>query len=172
MALTRLNNRSVSGVTALPSGVTLPDDTIMPSGSILQVVFSPTTGVPATSSTSWATLLSLSITPLYSNSKILIMANPNSLYVGGGAVTNQFSSWRISRDGSQISGTNTNFHAEIGRNMTYGTRQLPEMKWIDNANTTSQIVYTVQAMITLNGGSLVLNDTAGTSTVIAMEIAG
>ncbi len=38
MALTKLNNRSVSAVTTLPSGVTLPSGTIMPSGSVLQAI--------------------------------------------------------------------------------------------------------------------------------------
>ena len=78
MALTRLNNRSVSAVTALPSGIDIPAGVIVPAdlpvGSILQVVNVTTNTQYSTTSTSLvATGFSATITPKFSTSKILVV---------------------------------------------------------------------------------------------------
>ena len=65
MALTRLNNRSVSAVTALPSDITAQ-------GSILQVVSAGPTVKASTSSTSWVLGNSVNITPSATTSKFVI----------------------------------------------------------------------------------------------------
>tara|TARA_R100000234_G_C4933270_1_gene149472 strand:- start:11 stop:268 length:258 start_codon:yes stop_codon:yes gene_type:complete len=66
MAITRLNNNSLTSITALPSAVAV--------GKILQVVSNTVTTNNTTSGTSYTdTGLSATITPTSSSSKILVL---------------------------------------------------------------------------------------------------
>lgn len=69
MALIRLNNQSISSVTALPSGI----DT----GKVLQILTSTVTNVTSSSSTTYVdvTGFTMNITPSSSSSKVLVSWN-------------------------------------------------------------------------------------------------
>jgi hypothetical protein len=85
MALTKLNNASVSPVTSLPNLASLPAG--ITTGKILQIQHFRITDTTSTSSTSYvATTLTDSITPIASGSKIYVigMGGRNS-YAGGAA---------------------------------------------------------------------------------------
>ena len=92
------------------------------------------------------------------------------------AQSNQ-SHWRIGRSIGGASDDvpvnhNTNFHTEIGRNLTSaGTRANVDMTTLDSPNTTSAIEYKVQCRIFSGTNGIKINDTAGTSTMTLMEIA-
>jgi hypothetical protein len=70
MALTRLNNRSVSAVTALPSGVTLPSNTVMPVGTVVKTSKYTHTANLSVTSTSLTTIQTYVVNALYSGSLI------------------------------------------------------------------------------------------------------
>ena len=68
MSITKLNNRSLTAVTALPSGV---------GGKVLQVVSATKTDTASSSSSSYADItgLSVSITPSSASNKILVIGD-------------------------------------------------------------------------------------------------
>ena len=152
MALTRLNNRSITAVTALPSGIDIPAGTIvsadLPSGSVVQVakaydtsttVYSPGSGYQFV-----RVGLTASITPKFSNSKIAIIATVNAMnngnrsmgqirrYAGGSEV--------VAGDYTTVSGYSWN----IPDFYTNGSNDLLKhmtVTLIDSPNTTSAIEY-------------------------------
>ena len=70
MALTKINNNTLSAVTTLPAAIA--------TGKVLQVVETRLTTVLSTTSSSWAatTGLNASITPSSTSNKVLILLNP------------------------------------------------------------------------------------------------
>jgi hypothetical protein len=88
MSLTRLNNRSVSAVTALPSGIDIPAGVILhadlPSGSVLQI-FNTSISETSISNGVTTTMFNVSFTPKKSGSTIVGYANWNSTTGPGGA---------------------------------------------------------------------------------------
>ena len=141
-----------------------------PAGHVVQVVTNTVTGVVGQNSTSWVTMLSVSITPHYSNSKMYISAFIGGVYMNLGSNTNQ-SNWRLARDGGTITGHNTHFHTEEGRNLTSaGTRTHPTMGIVDSQSGSQSRTYAVQSERHVGSGGLQINDTAGTSTITVMEI--
>ena len=142
-----------------------------PAGHIVQVVTNTVTGVVTQNSTSWVNMISVSITPKYSDSKLYIIAFLGGVYMNLGSNVNQ-SNWRIARDSGNINGEqNTHFHTEEGRNLTTaGTRTHPHMGIMDNAVNTSSRTYSVQSERHTGSGGLSVNDTSGTSTITVMEI--
>ena len=142
-----------------------------PAGHIVQVVTNTITGVVGQNSTSWVNMISVSITPKYSDSKLYIIAFVGGVYMNLGSNVNQ-SNWRIARDSGSINATqNTHFHTEEGRNHTgAGSRTHPHMGIMDNAVNTSSRSYSVQSERHTGSGGLQINDTAGTSTITVMEI--
>ena len=141
-----------------------------PAGHVVQVVTNTVTGVVAQNSTSWVTMLSVSITPHYSNSKMYISAFIGGVYMNLGSNTNQ-SNWRLARDGGTITGHNTHFHTEEGRNLTSaGTRTHPAMAIVDSQSGSASRTYAVQSERHVGSGGIQINDTAGTSTITVMEI--
>jgi len=140
-------------------------------GKVLQVKELSYTSVVSSSSSAYTSLYSLSITPTASTSKILIMANVGGLYMNLGNQANQ-TNWRISRNGGTCTGVNTHFQTEVGRNETSaGSRAYISMNIMDEPATTASVTYAVQvARHTGTGSGIQINDTAGTSTIILMEV--
>ena len=173
MALTTLNNQSVSSVTSFPSAAYSLDSSDMPSGSVVQVVTNTVSGVVGQNSASWVNMVSVSITPKFANSKIYIVAFIGGVYMNLGGNVNQ-TNWRISKNGGTIAAEhNTHFHTEEGRNLTgAGTRTHPSMGVMDDAVDTASRTYSAQSEIHTGSGGIQINDTAGTSTITVMEIAG
>ena len=89
-----------------------------------------------------------------------------------GSASNQ-TNWRISRNGGTVSGANTHFQTEVGRNETSaGSRAFINMNIMDEPGTTSTVTYGVQVKRhTGTGTGIQINDTSGTSTIILMEVA-
>ena len=88
-----------------------------------------------------------------------------------GSNTNQ-TSWRVCRNsGTSITGANTHFHSEVGRNQTgAGTRETPNMSIVDSPATTSATTYNVQSERHTGSGGIQINDTSSTSTITLLEI--
>ena len=171
MSITKLNNLSVSALTALPSGL---------GGKVLQVVSTTKTDTFSTASTSFVdvTGLSVSITPSSASNKILVIA---SVY-GGNA--SQYSFARLMRDSTAISigdangsntrGSFTNFYTADGSNFKGGSQN-----FLDSPATTSSTTYKVQMLagsstVYLNYGGEVSTDFSRAriaSSITVMEIA-
>jgi hypothetical protein len=141
-----------------------------PSGHIVQVVTNTVTGVVGQNSTSWVNMISVSITPQYSNSKMYISAFLGGVYMNLASSANQ-SNWRLARDNGSITGHNDHFHTEEGRNLTSaGTRTHPAMAIIDPTSGSGSRTYSVQCERHSGTNGIQINDTAGTSTITVMEI--
>ena len=190
MALIRLNNQSISSVTALPSGV---------GGKILQVqstFVDTSSSISITNSTngnrvfSAITPLTVNITPSSTSSKIYLMCR--MMYEMGNSFHGN-TMFIFKRNSTEIG---TPASSEKGTNRPYGSMtnlisynyqdaySTPEGTFffhLDSPSTTSQITYSVHAMSVV-GFILYLNRTVGnvndisyevgTSEITAMEIAG
>jgi hypothetical protein len=140
-------------------------------GHVVQVVTNNVTGVVGQNSTAWVNMISVSITPHFSNSKMYISAFIGGVYMNLSSQTNQ-SNWRLARDSGGITGANAHFHTEEGRNLTgAGTRTHPAMAIIDPTSGSGSRTYSVQSERHSGSGGIQINDTAGTSTITVMEIA-
>jgi len=165
MPLIRLNNQSISSVTALPSGI----DT----GKIGQVVsttktdaFTTTSGTPTD-----ITGLSVNITPSSTSSKILVNVN-----IGSHDVTVAATCGYILKRGSTSIGVGTG----DGTGSTMASTQNSDrgegqsMMFLDEPATTSSLTYKLQAYV--NSATLSINDREGNadystiSTITVMEI--
>ena len=133
MALIRLNNQSLTNVTALPAAI--------PTGKVLQVVNASVTAKDTVNITSAGvyqnTSLNLNITPSSASSKILITGS----FIYGNAGGNLPARLRIDRGGTAIT-------SGLGH-MTYVGNGESEMgtcgvSVLDAPATTSQLTYTVQ----------------------------
>ena len=172
MALTRLNNRSITEVTALPSGVTLPSGTVMPSGSVLQVKYS-TYGTQVNNATAtYIDLTSITITPRDVNSKFFLLAN---FSWSGRGVLNLF------RNTTQLHSHSADPYVMWGYNQTdwnsNSLRTMVSVTALDTPSTTSSITYWVKFRSRSNTAvdSAAINEQTGSSTIsnfTVMEIAG
>jgi hypothetical protein len=143
----------------------------MPTGSVLQVVTFVQTASVNTSATSYTTMYGATITPSSTSSKILVRAMVGGLYMN--LSSSGQSHWRLARGSSNCTGQNSHFHTETGRNQTAaGTRAYINMEILDSPSTTSATTYNVQAYRFTGSGSFQINDTAATSIITLMEIAG
>jgi len=155
--INKFNNANTNGISTDPGSGK--------AGGVLQVV-SATYSTQTTLTTSYANLISASITPLNKTSKILIIANVNGLAVTGTGTSIQA---RINRGGTALidiekeagyAGTVTTELAIGGIGATY----------IDSPSSTSALTYAIQIQKT--GGSGALACTSGGSTTITlMEVA-
>tara|TARA_Y200000002_G_C22584463_1_gene622367 strand:- start:6 stop:530 length:525 start_codon:yes stop_codon:yes gene_type:complete len=158
------------------NGVAIP-------GHVVQTVSFTKTDTFSTTSTSYTdiTNLSLNITPLNANSKILVRAN---LMIGG---TNYNSYIRFVRDSTAIgvaTGTGNRPVASISSygytSNTWETNHVA-IENLDSPNTTSALTYKVQIFVQTSGTAYInrsnrdtnesTRDGRGTSTLTLMEIA-
>jgi len=162
MALTKLNNQSLSAVTS--AGIPIR------SGSVLQVKsVSTDVGSQGTTSTSYqeVTGISLSITPSSTSSKILVMVSGANPYTdaGYGIIATIF------RDGTDLAGG-----AAFGLMQNYNSGTVVHtapysMNFLDAPATTSAVTYKIY--FKSRAGQTVYGSEAGSlPTITAMEIAG
>jgi len=160
MAIIKLNNQSISSVTALPAGV---------GGKVLQVVSANDSTVRGTSSTSFVTAsntLSASITPSSSSNKILVLVNTNLR--GNVGANNMFST--VYRGATNLASSGQ-FCSDYG-----GYGSYLSTSYLDSPSTTSSTTY--QVYIRVSGtGTCYMNSpdgggTAVTGTITLMEITG
>ena len=160
MSITKLNNLSVSALTALPSGL---------GGKVLQVVTATDSTLRSTSSTSYVTAsntLSASITPSSASNKILILANTNLR--GNVGSNNMFST--VYRGATNLASSGQ-FCSDYG-----GYGSYLSTSYLDSPSTTSSTTYQVYIKVT-GSGTCYMNSpdgggTAVTGTITLMEIAG
>ena len=159
MSITKLNNLSLSAVTALPSGV---------GGKVLQVVTATDETVRTTSSTSFVTAsntLSVSITPSSASNKVFInmstsVYSPADTWVG--YVTIYRGATNLATNQFVFSHGTSTYHIE-------GCA----ISVLDSPNTTSATTY--QVYFRVQGGSpfsMGLNIGSTKGTITAFEIAG
>jgi len=163
MSITKLNNLSVSALTALPSGV---------GGKVLQVVQATDSTERTTTSTSFVTAsntLSLSITPSSASNKIYIMVHStikNSAIGGSVEATIYRASTNLAPSTGYFSGQYSN-EAYMNMPMAYN--------YLDSPSSTSSLTYQVYWRVTgSTTGYLNTNWGSGTLTasITAFEIAG
>ena len=176
MALTKLNTSS------------------LPSGSVLQVQSVNKVTNQTISGTTFADVMSVSITPTSTNSKILVQCNLNVSCAGTSspALGQRYSAVKLYRDSTQIAVNTDKLNSQtavwFAANTTEATNSGYGMNhsagtFIDTPSTTSAITYKVTAGNTFSSGvntfinrpSKDNNDTwntIGTSTLTVMEIAG
>jgi hypothetical protein len=159
MALTKINNNTLSAITGLPAGV---------GGKVLQVVQSSLTSQSSsTTSTSFtATGLNVNITPSSTSSKILIRYDLSNYSISGNNNTTA-TLYRASTNlgdadwGMSWGYTNTVHGYPLGAS------------FLDTPSSTSQLTYEVY--IKTNGGTLWIGGGESRDTnnfITAMEIAG
>jgi len=181
MALIRLNNQSISSVTALPSGATdaitsLPNLASLPSGiptgKVVQVQQTKLTTSASHNTNSFASFgLDVNITPTSASNTILLFVNA---YVSSDTQTAN-NHYELRRGSTTIIGDTVIRIPQEGQS-AYRFYNLV-FNWIDSPSTTSQIQYNVR--MRTNGGIMYVNrpgnqngfpDVAD-STITAMEIA-
>ena len=153
MALIKLNNQSLTAVSALPAGV---------GGKVLQVVTAEKTGQYSTTTSYSDVGLSVTITPSSSSSKILVLHSAP-------CIANQ------SNDAIVIllrnSTTVYNFNL-LAQNTNWDAAPTT-FQYLDSPATASAITYKIQAK--KGGGSFLYcytNNAASQATLTLMEIAG
>jgi hypothetical protein len=141
----------------------------LPAGSVLQVVQTSSSTTVSTTSTTFAdTGITVTITPKFTSSKILVLAHPNGLYSnasGYGVNT------RIVRDSTPLAVIDTIAgYSNAGSNGAGGA----SISYLDSPSTTSATIYKVQ-YASGNGGLVYVNASNGgqsVSYITVMEIAG
>lgn len=142
MALIKLNNNSISAVTALPAGV---------GGKVLQVVQGKLTSTASIGSTTFAdTGLSVSITPSSTSSKILIMCTMLASHDAGSPDRPRF---KLLRDSTEIMNSEavspssrTTVVASVPRQDDGGGENMinTNLNFLDEPSTTSATTYKIQ----------------------------
>ena len=172
MSITKLNNRSLTAVTALPSGV---------GGKVLQVVSTTKTSTFSTATTGSfveVTGLNVNITPSSASSKIFI----SGILAVGHTTSTAGLYLKVQRDSTDIGIGDTSgssIRSMAGTDVReYQTRQL-SINFLDSPNTTSAINYKVliqspnaTSHINNDGEADGTNHTQPISTITVMEIAG
>jgi hypothetical protein len=142
---------------------------VVPAGSVLQVLTFSNSAQTTTNSTSWvSTPLTLTITPSSASSKILIFVMGGTLDNNAG--TNSQCYLSIFRNNTTNLG-NTNYGiVECYANSTTRVQQPASLGYADSPSTTSATTYTVY--LRTNGQNNCYYNTDGTvSTITLMEIA-
>ena len=172
MALTKLNNQSLTNVTAagLP---TLTSDK-MPTDSVLQMVHTSTTTFSTCTSTSYTDItgMSLTITPSSTSSRIFIYAAINLSVQGTASAIDLHGAVRLLRNSSEIYRNDLRTY-EFNGDAVYMNVAVPFI-FVDGPSTTSAITYKFQGKEVSSGiTSIDVNSEAtNRSTLILQEIAG
>ena len=179
MSITKLNNLSISAVTALPSGV---------GGKVLQVVSTTKTDVFSSTSSSFVDItgLSVSITPSNSSNKILVISYING--IGADAASGTFGhQLQLVRNSTNIAvgdtaGSRSVATGSLGGQDSPPFAQSTTISFLDTPSTTSSTTYKIQTRHTQSKTMRINNvwndETDATfglrtvSTITVMEIAG
>ena len=157
MSITKLNNLSISAVTALPSGV---------GGKVLQVITATDSTQRSSSSTSFVTIsntLSVSITPSSASNKIFIICNSTF----GNSSQGQAAKATIFRDATNLG--DTNGMSIVAPNVYQNT----SLSKLDSPNTTSAITYQLYMKSAQATDTTKVNILSSTqSSITAFEIKG
>jgi len=159
MAIIKLNNQSISSVTALPTGV---------GGKVLQVV-SATDGTDrSTTSSSWVTgsnTLIVNITPSSTSSKIFVVCSTTA-HLNTTPYARYFTIFRNSTNLGQVNNGMSAIYAENNAD----TVSSLVMSYLDSPNSTSILSY--QLYMKGVGQTAFINWNATVGSITAYEIAG
>jgi hypothetical protein len=158
------------------AGITFPNSTVQASaGQVLQVVSANYSISTSTSSTSFVdTGLSLSITPKFSTSKILVLISQSHLVYRG---TNDtiWGKMQIVRNSTNIYTNNLAIGGRAGTAIDGFIifQSMGSYNYLDSPATTSATTYKTQMGVSTsaNTGTMVCQDGSGTSTITLLEIA-
>ena len=159
MALTKINNNSLSAITGLPAGV---------GGKVLQVVTAVPTSNQSTTSTSYAdTNYTVTISPTATNSTIIVTASGNWGMEGDARGLLQFLS------NSSGSFTTLKVAGYASWEKVYGAGMSSMTVIEENVGTTDAVTYKMQCKSGTSGITFYvpINNTDASS-IIAYEIAG
>ena len=166
MALTKINNNTLSAITGLPAGV---------GGKVLQVVSATINSQVAIASTNYTdTGITAAITPSSTSSKILVMvAIEYTAYADNNGEIK--SNARIMRDSTGVFESVAVLGSQVGTGsagyqQTWGT--LP-LSYLDSPSSTSAVTYKVTAKNSTTSGNRQLkinHDSFGESTITLMEV--
>ena len=160
-----LELNGTTGVSAVQPGAVKSGD--LPAGSVIQVVQENSTTQTSTTSTSFVSAnLSASITPISSNSKILIFYSTSSLSSNGRIKVTVFRGGVSS--GVNISPSTNEFemqHSQVTEAAAIS------FSILDSPSTTSAITYEV-AFAARDSGTMFVSHTSSPSVLTLMEIAG
>jgi len=158
MALTKLNNQSLSAVTSAG----------LPSGSVLQVVQGSTTTEATHTSTSTFTDtgLSASITPSSTSSKILIAVNQHCF------ATRYGGSLKLLRNTTGIWEHGESYGFYLDPNTNINARLFQSFNYLDTPSSTSALTYKTQGKLYPNGTWTTQQGSNFESFITLMEIAG
>lgn len=150
------------------NGLTFPNSTIQASaGQVLQVVQATTTAQVTTTSTSLVTTgLSVTITPKFSTSKILITAVPNGVYATAGIAVY----FTIYRNGSNIDPTGTGYMTQLYSGASNNTLACVPFTYLNSPASTSAQTYTLYFYVSSGTGYMNTNGGA-VSSITVQEIA-
>tara|TARA_R110000737_G_scaffold347692_1_gene379800 strand:- start:64 stop:552 length:489 start_codon:yes stop_codon:yes gene_type:complete len=162
MALTKINNNTLSAVTTLPSAIA--------TGDVLQVLnATDSTSRSTTTSGSFVTAsntLSINITPSSTSSKIFVTMNSNG-YSNTAGKNVYFTLYRDSTNlGHSVDGL-INWWDETNRQIGNGF----SMSYLDSPSSTSQLTYQVYMRIE-SGTTGFMNYNRTQGSITAFEIAG
>lgn len=173
MALTRINNNSLSNVTAAG----------LPEGSVLQVVTGTFGKVSANEATTFTDLAGLAITPTSTTSKIIVTFNFQIIWGTGATGHSTGMGLRILRDSTPIrepvADANGPYQFFTSTEQAFH-RQLTTYSVTDEPNTTNEVTYKLQGRVYVTTAStdyLLVNEDNSTGTdetgqITLMEIAG
>ena len=162
MAITRLNNNSITSVTALPSAIT--------TGKVLQVVQGQNATSIHTNGTSNFDIVTATITPTSASSTIFMIGNVMGIEDGNGSANTRIDI-KLFRDSTQIMTSNANhwsFNTEQERDGGFA------VNYKDSPSSTSSITYKiVGAWLDTGGAQCGVNkdSNSGYSTLTLMEVA-
>jgi hypothetical protein len=145
------------------NGLTFNNSTVQASaGQVLQVVNATSNTYTTTTSTSFTTIITATITPKFTTSKVLVLCNANGLT--GTTINISF---------------NNNAGTVLGYVAQYGASSINYSSgsavYLDSPASTSALSYTLRLASTSGGSTARINDYATsptTSTLTLMEIAG
>jgi hypothetical protein len=163
MALIRLNNQSISSVTALPSGVA--------TGKIGQIQYGQTSTNVAINSTGATsaftdTGITANITPSATSSKIYIFVTIMGVQTGNGISARV--DFRLMRDSSELINYQANQWNQTS-NVVLRTGGFG-INHQDSPNSTSAITYKVQFRMVDGDGNVQRDSNSGTSSITLMEV--
>jgi hypothetical protein len=161
MSITKLNNLSISAITALPSGV---------GGKVLQVVTASAAAVNITSTTDVTTNITASITPSSTSNKILILITSVVKFENYGGRTNDFCGVNLKRGATSLAGGGNNDFASVYSVTPHAFSFPSAISYLDSPNTTSSTTYELFSRIQTAGESAYWNGGIG-GRIILIEIA-
>ena len=165
MALTKINNNTLSAVTALPASI--------PTGRVLQVVTATDSTTRNTTSTSFVTgsnTLAVNITPSTTSSKIFVTLSGHCTMATQTGHSNRITVYRASTNLGESHGF-VNFNSYAASSTSGYVNGSWSIKVLDSPSTTSQITY--QMYFKTENGSYTASINNNTkSTITVFEIAG